>query len=258
MTEALRILPCLDVQGGRLVKGIRFQGLRDWGDPAAAALRYETQGADEIVLLDIAATRERRGPSIRLVRSVAARLSIPLTVGGGVGSVGTASRLLGAGADKVSVNSAALRRPGLLRELAREFGRQCVVAAVDVHRAGSGWAVRSSAGTAATGWAVADWARRAAREGAGEFLVTSIDRDGTQSGYDRPLYAAVRASVTQPLIASGGCGRIGDILDLARDGQVEAILLASRLHEGRLTIPQIKRALRRRGLPVRPEGLHAG
>ncbi|MFG1530487.1 MAG: HisA/HisF-related TIM barrel protein, partial [Thermoplasmata archaeon] len=247
-----------DVRAGRLVKGVRFQGLRDRGDPTAAALRYEGQGADEIVLLDVAATRERRGPSLRLVRSVAQGLSIPLTVGGGIDSVSTASRLLGAGADKVSVNSAALRRPGLLRQLAREFGRQCVVAAIDVRSDGDGWAVRSSAGTTATAWDVVAWARRAAREGAGEFLVTSIDRDGTRSGYDRRLYAAVRAAVAPPLIASGGCGNIGHILDLARDGRVEAILLASLLHDGRLTIPRIKRALRLRGVPIRPEGLHAG
>lgn len=258
MTSALRILPCLDVRAGRLVKGVRFRNLADRGDPAEAAVRYESQGADEIVLLDITATRERRGPSVRLVRSVAGQLSIPLTVGGGVDSVDTAGRLLGAGADKVSVNSAALRRPALLKELAREFGRQCVVAAIDVQREGAGWAVRASAGTVATPWTVADWARHAAREGAGEFLVTSIDRDGTRAGYDRPLYAAVREAVAQPLVASGGCGRLGHILDLARDGRVEAVLLASRLHEGRLTIPQIKRALRCQGYPVRPEGLHAG
>ncbi|MHB1435541.1 MAG: imidazole glycerol phosphate synthase subunit HisF [Thermoplasmata archaeon] len=258
MTGALRILPCLDVRAGRLVKGVRFHDLVDRGDPTAAAVRYESEGADEIVLLDIAATRERRGPSVGLVRSVAAQLSIPLTVGGGIGSVDTASRLLGIGADKVSVNSAALRRPALLKELAREFGRQCVVAAIDARRRPTGWAVRSAAGTEATPWGVVDWAQRAAQEGAGEFLITSIDRDGTRTGYDRPLYAAVRAAVAQPLVASGGCGRLSHILDLARDGRVEAILLASLLHEGRLTISRIKRALGRRGCPVRPEGLHAG
>ncbi len=258
MSGALRILPCLDVRAGRLVKGVRFQDLVDRGDPVEAAVRYESEGADEIVLLDVAATRERRGPSFGLVRAVAAQLSIPLTVGGGIGSVGAAGRLLGAGADKLSVNSAALRRPALLKELAREFGRQCVVAAIDVRREPAGWMVRSSAGTAATRWGAVAWARRAAREGAGELLVTSIDQDGTRQGYDRPLYAAVREATAPPLIASGGCGRLDHILDLARDGRVEAVLLASLLHERRLTIPQIKRALRRRGFPVRPEGLHAG
>jgi cyclase len=253
MTDAIRILPCLDVRHGRLVKGVRFDDLKDRGDPVEASRRYEEEGADEIVVLDVTATQERRGPILGLVRSVASELSIPLTVGGGVDSVEIAGRLLAAGADKISVNSAALRRPSLLGELAREFGRQCVVAALDVRREAGGWAVRSSAGRQATGRDAIGWAQSAAAAGAGEFLVTSIDRDGTQRGYDRELYTALRPHLQEPLIASGGCGRLSHLVDLVRDGNVDALLLASTLHDGRLRIPEIKRTLGRVGATVRPE-----
>ncbi|MHB8351086.1 MAG: imidazole glycerol phosphate synthase subunit HisF [Thermoplasmata archaeon] len=253
MTVALRILPCLDLRGGRVVKGVRFEDLRDAGDPVEAARRYEAEGADELVVLDIEATVRGRGPALDVVRDVAGALSIPLTVGGGVASLREVGALLAHGADKVAVNTAAFRRPELLSEIAEEYGMQCAVVAIDAARTPDGWQVVLRGGREPTGRSVLDWARAAEAAGAGEFLVTSIDADGTRGGYDREMYRAVRAVLHRPLIASGGFGRAEDLGALFGERLADAALIASRLHEGAVSIPTLKRYLRSLGLPVRSE-----
>ncbi len=247
-----RILPCLDVANGRVVKGIRFQGLRDAGDPVECALRYESQGADELVLLDVSATPEGRGNALDVVAKVRESLSIPLTVGGGVRQVADAEALLGAGADKIAVNTAALRRPALLRELAQRFGRQCTVLALDAARRkdADGWEVVVLSGRERTGRDAIDWAREAAALGAGEILLTSFDRDGTRAGYDLELLSLVSRAVNVPVIASGGADSAAHMIAAIEAG-ASAVLAASILHDAHTTVASLKKELALAGLEVR-------
>jgi imidazole glycerol-phosphate synthase subunit HisF len=248
-----RVIPCLDVDAGRVVKGVGFVDLRDAGDPVALAAHYGAAGADEVVLLDITATSDTRATVTELARRVADELFVPFTIGGGIRSVADAQAVLDAGADKVSVNSAALRRPELLDELAARFGVQCVVLAVDAKRGvpGPGWEAYLAGGRTPTGRDAVAWAAEGAARGAGEILLTSMDRDGTQSGYDLELIAAVAAAVEVPVIASGGAGQPADLAPALRAG-ADAVLCASILHDGRHTIAEIKDALRADGIAVRP------
>lgn len=248
---ALRIVPCLDVRDGRVVKGVRFTGLRDAGDPAEQASRYEREGADEIVLLDIAASPRSRETQIDTVRQVRRALGIPLTVGGGVRTVDDARRLLAAGADKVSVNSAAVHRPAFLTELAGEFGSQCVVLAIDARRVAAGWEVLVNGGReVALGIDAVSWATRGVALGAGEILLTSWDRDGTRSGCDVDLLRRVSGVVSVPVIASGGVGTREHVAEAFGAG-ADAVLAASVFHDGDDTVNGIKADLQGRGLPVR-------
>lgn len=248
-----RIIPCLDVRDGRVVKGVRFAGLRDAGDPAELAARYDAQGADEVVLLDISATPEGRANAVETVRAVRRALTIPLTIGGGVRSVADARRLLAAGADKVAVNTAAVERPALLDELAREFGAQCTVLALDAASASTfpaRWRVVVRSGARHTDLCAVQWAREATRLGAGEILLTSFDRDGTRSGYDLPLLHAVTEAVAVPTIASGGADCAADLAAALTAG-ASAVLAASILHDGETTVDDLKRQLAASGLEVR-------
>jgi len=245
-----RVIPCLDVQDGRVVKGIRFQDLRDAGDPAEQAARYEAQGADEIVILDVAASAQGRDTQVETVRRVRAAIRIPLTVGGGVRSVEDARRLLAAGADKVSVNTAAVRRPALLTELAQAFGCQCVVLAIDARRAEERWEVLVVGGREAARPDVVAWAREGERLGAGEILLTSWDRDGTRGGHDIALLRAVAEAVRVPVIASGGVGTRAHVAAAFAAG-AEAVLAASVFHDGDDTVDGIKADLAVRGVRVR-------
>lgn len=246
-----RIIPCLDVKDGRVVKGIRFQELRDAGDPAERSAEYEAQGADEIVLLDVSATPEGRRTACETARSVRRRLGIPLTAGGGVRTADDASRLLEAGADKVSLNTAAVNCPEILAALARRFGSQSTVLAVDARaREGDGWDVVIESGRCRPGRDVLEWVREGVDRGAGEILLTSWDRDGTQSGYDLELVAAVARAVSVPVIASGGAASPADLLAALRSG-AEAVLAASIFHDGRYTISTIKDYLAEQGVEVR-------
>jgi cyclase len=240
-----RLIPCLDVAGARVVKGVRFRGLRDVGDPVELAAEYSDRGADELVFLDVKATLEDRATLVDLVRRVAERIAIPFTVGGGVRATADAEALLRAGADKVSVNSAALERPELVTELADRLGSQAVVVAIDAE----GGRVRSRAGTAATSRGAADWAREAEERGAGEILLTSIDADGTRAGYDLELTAAVAAAVNVPVIASGGAGEAAHVADAL--GVAQAALLASILHEDPARLESLRSELRGLGVPLR-------
>ena len=254
---ALRLIPCLDVAAGRVVKGINFVGLRDAGDPVELACRYSEAGADELVFLDIAASHEGRATLVDLVRRTSEQVTIPFTVGGGIGSVEAITELLRAGADKVSLNSSAVRRPELVKEGAERFGCQCIVVAIDARRRdGGGWDVYVKGGRENTGLDAVDWAREVARHGAGEILLTSMDGDGTQAGYDLDLTRAVAQAVPVPVIASGGAGTLDHIaaaLDQGPSGgQASAALLASLLHDGVLSVQEIKTDLLRRGLAIRP------
>jgi cyclase len=247
---AKRIIPCLDVDAGRVVKGVRFQDLRDAGDPVELAARYDAAGADELVFLDITATLEGRGAMDDVISRTAERVFIPLTVGGGVREPDDVRRLLRAGADKVSLNSAAVRDPELLSRCADGFGTQCVVIAIDAKRTTDGWEVFVDAGRTATGRDAVGWAAEATGEhGAGEILLTSMDRDGTGSGYDLELLSAVRDATSVPVIASGGAGELGHFADGLR--VADAVLAASRFHDGDLTIAQVKEHLATEGIPVR-------
>lgn len=247
-----RIIPCLDVRDGRVVKGVRFQGLRDAGDPAERAAAYEAQGADELVVLDVSATPEGRGNALSTVRSVRAVLSIPLTVGGGVREVDDGVALLEAGADKVSINTAAVRDPDILGRLADRFGVQCVVLALDAASNGPGtWEVVVRSGTERTGIDAVAWAKEAVERGAGEILLTSWDRDGTRSGYDVALLQAVSSAVSVPVIASGGAATAAHLAVALRAG-ASAVLAASIFHDGDTTVREVKRALLAEGLPIRP------
>lgn len=245
-----RIIPCLDVRDGRVVKGVRFQQLRDAGDPAALAGRYEAQGADELVLLDVSASQESRGTRLETVRQVRAAVSIPLTVGGGVRDADDARALLDAGADKVSVNTAAVAGPELIDVLSGEFGRQCVVLAVDARRNGHGWEVLVKGGRQSAGRDAVAWAAEGVRRGAGEVLLTSWDRDGTGQGCDVELLRAVSDAIPVPLIASGGVGHGEDAYQALMAG-ADAVLAASLLHDGKDTVRGIKKDLAQRGVPVR-------
>jgi len=247
-----RIIPCLDVRNGRIVKGVRFAGLRDAGDPAERARLYEQQGADEIVLLDVSATDEGRAAALDTVRAVREAIAIPLAVGGGVRTAQDARDLLEAGADKVGVNTAAVRTPALLDDLAARFGRQCVVVAIDASRDDAGgWSVVVRAGKERTSLDARDWAAEAAERGAGEILLTSFDNDGAQNGYDLDLIRAVRMRVRVPLIASGGASGHRDFAAALRAG-ADAALAASIFHDDRTTVDDIKRELLRAELEVRP------
>jgi imidazole glycerol phosphate synthase glutamine amidotransferase subunit len=245
-----RVVPCLDVKDGRVVKGVRFQDLRDAGDPATQGAAYEAQGADEIVVLDVAASAEARDTQVDTVARVRAAIRIPLTVGGGVRSVDDARRLLAAGADKVSVNTAALARPALLSELAAEFGSQCVVLAIDARRSGAGWGALTHGGRVLARADAVQWAREGVELGAGEILLTSWDRDGTRAGPDLELLRAVVAAVRVPVIASGGIGERAHVAQAFRAG-ADAVLAASVFHDGDDTVDGIKNELSLRGIRVR-------
>jgi cyclase len=247
----LRIIPCLDVKGGRVVKGVNFVDLRDAGDPVEQAALYDAAGADELTFLDITASHEQRDTILDVVSRTAARIFLPFTVGGGVRSTDDMRRLLLAGADKCGINSAAVARPVLVAEAARAFGSQCVVAAVDARSSGPGkWQVFVQGGRRPTGLDVIDWCRQLESLGAGEILLTSMDRDGTRQGFDLDLLRAVCAAVRLPVVASGGVGSIEHFIEGARAGAT-GLLAASVFHYGTLTIPGVKRALAEAGLPVR-------
>ncbi|HEV7837892.1 MAG TPA: imidazole glycerol phosphate synthase subunit HisF [Gemmatimonadaceae bacterium] len=246
-----RVIACLDVQDGRVVKGVGFLNLRDEGDPVVLAERYETQGADEIVYLDISATNEGRSTLLDLVRRTAERLFIPLTVGGGMRSVEDIAGALRAGADKIAINSAGVRRPALFTEAATRFGSQCVVASIDAQKNGDSWEVYVNGGRERTGLDAIEWSLRCAELGAGEILLTSIDRDGARLGYDLDLLSRVASAATVPVIASGGAGSASDIREAFTRGGADAALLAGLLHSGVTTIQSIKRALSADGISVR-------
>jgi imidazole glycerol-phosphate synthase subunit HisF len=248
-----RVIVCLDVDRGRVVKGTRFTDLRDVGDPVALAQRYEREGADEIVFLDISASAERRGTVWEVVRRSAEHLFIPLTLGGGIRTVEDVSRALRAGADKVSLNTSAVERPEVLTESAARFGAQCVVASIDAKRrdTGGGWEVYVRGGRVATGLDAVGWAKECVERGAGEILLTSIDRDGARSGYDLTLTRAVASAVAVPVVASGGAGCAGDVRTVLAETGAEAALVAGIVHEGHTTLREIKQLLARSAMPVR-------
>jgi len=251
VTLAHRIIPCLDVDAGRVVKGIEFEGLRDMGDPADFAERYNREGADELVMLDISATFEGRATFLETIRRVAEQLNIPLTAGGGIRSMEDGRAVLRAGADKVTVNTAAVKRPELLSELAQQFGAQAVVLSIDVKRKGDSWEPYTRGGRDATGMDAAEWAVRAVSLGAGEILLTSIDRDGTCSGFDCDLTAKISETVPVPVIASGGASTFDDFFAVFTGGKADAALAASIFHTETQSIGALKKFLGERGVPVR-------
>ncbi len=252
---AFRLIPCLDVANGRVVKGVNFIGLRDAGDPVELACRYSEEGADELVFLDIAATNEARETLIDIVRRTAESVTIPFTVGGGISSIEGITELLRAGADKISLNSSAVRDPDLVSRGAIQFGRQCIVVAIDAKRRigeTSGWDVFVNGGRKNTSIDVVSWAKQVSELGAGEILLTSMDGDGTHEGYDLELTRAVSESVSIPVIASGGAGSLEHIFEAFNDGKASAALLASLLHDQELTIEEIKNYLLQKNLIIRP------
>ena len=254
---AKRIIPCLDVKDGRVVKGINFVNLRDAGDPVENAVVYDREGADELVFLDITASHDRRDIIIDLVERTAERVFIPFTVGGGVRSVEDIGRILKAGADKVSINTEAVQNPELIREGQKRFGSQCVVVAIDARRSGGGtaksqgWDVFTHGGRTPAGVDAVEWAKKAEEWGAGEILLTSMDRDGTQDGYDIELTRAVSEAVSIPVIASGGAGRLEDFEGVLTVGKADAALAAALFHYRRLSIREVKQHLAKTGVPVR-------
>jgi cyclase len=250
---AKRIIPCLDVTGGRVVKGINFTELRDAGDPVEIAARYNEQGADELTFLDITATSDGRDLILHIIEAVASQVFIPLTVGGGVREVADVRRLLNAGADKVSFNSAAIANPQVIRDSSDKYGAQCIVVAIDAKRRadGSGWDVYSHGGRKNVGLDAVAWARQMADYGAGEILLTSMDRDGTRSGFDLELTRAVSDAVAVPVIASGGVGSLDDLADGVQLGGADAVLAASIFHYGHHTVAEAKAVMAARGIPVR-------
>ena len=255
MALAKRIIPCLDVEAGRVVKGVRFVDIRDAGDPVEAARRYDEQGADELTFLDITASHEGRDTILHVVEAVAGQVFIPLTVGGGVRSCDDIRKLLIAGADKVAINTAAVNNPEFVREAAERFGSQCIVVAVDAKQVEEGdhprWEVFTHGGRNPTGLDAVDWARRMVELGAGEILLTSMDRDGTRDGFDLGLTRAVSDGVTVPVIASGGVGTLAHLAEGVREGHADAVLAASIFHFGEHTIGEAKATLAAAGLPVR-------
>ena len=247
-----RVIPCLDVDKGRVVKGIEFVNIRDAGDPVELAVRYQEEGADEIVFLDITASHEKRETAAQLARRCADDVFIPYTIGGGVRSVADAQAVLDAGADKVSVNSAAVARPALLSEMAETFGAQCVVLAVDARREpDGGYGVYVNGGRAAVGRDAVDWVREAVERGAGEILLTSMDRDGTEDGYELVLTRAVTDAVDVPVIASGGAGRLEHLVDAVEEGGADAVLCASIFHYGHHSVREAKESMHAAGIAVR-------
>jgi imidazole glycerol-phosphate synthase subunit HisF len=248
---AKRVIPCLDVTAGRVVKGVNFVGLRDAGDPVEIAARYDGEGADEVCFLDITASSDERDMLLHVVEAVAERVFIPLTVGGGVRKVADVRRLLNAGADKVSINTAAVQNPDLVREAADVVGCQCIVVAIDAKKNGTGWQVFTHGGRKATGLDAVEWARRMAAAGAGEILLTSMDRDGTRDGFDLGLTRAVADAVGVPVIASGGVGSVEHFAQGVLEGGADAVLAASVFHFGELTVRQAKEHMRSRGIEVR-------
>jgi imidazole glycerol-phosphate synthase subunit HisF len=250
---AKRVIPCLDVKDGRVVKGVQFVNLRDAGDPVEAAIAYDAQGADELVFLDITASHENRDIMLEVVARTAEGIYMPLTVGGGDRCIDDVRTLLRAGADKVSLNTAALQRPELIREAAERFGSQCIVVAIDARLREGGWEVYTHGGRRPTGRDALEWAREATRLGAGEILLTSMDRDGTKDGYDLELTRAIATGVDVPVIASGGAGSLEHLWEGLVEGGADAVLAASIFHFGIHTIAEAKAALRERGVAVRIE-----
>lgn len=248
---AKRVIPCLDVDKGRVVKGVRFESLVDAGDPVELAAVYDREGADELVFLDITASHEERGTILEVARRTAEQVFIPLTVGGGVRTIDDVRSLLRSGADKVSINTAAIARPELIEEGAAKFGAQCIVIAIDAKRRNGSWEVFAEGGRRPTGRDVVEWAVEAAHLGAGEILLTSMDRDGTREGYDLKLLRAVSEATNVPVIASGGAGRIEHFVDALTVGGADAVLAASLFHFGELSITELKQALTSAGLPIR-------
>jgi len=246
-----RIIPCLDIKNGRTVKGVNFEGLRDAGDPIEFAERYSSEGADELVFLDITATKEKRKTLVALVEKIASHLSIPFTVGGGIKSVEEIADLLHAGADKISMNSSIVRNPELISEAAARFGSQCIVAAIDARKSGKGWNVFIKAGTEDTGIDVLKWVREVESRGAGEILLTSMDCDGTKNGFDIELLKAVSNVITIPLIASGGAGSIEHCIEAVKRGNADAVLAASIFHFKEIEIGDLKRNMQKAGIPSR-------
>jgi cyclase len=248
---ARRIIPCLDIKEGRVVKGTSFVGLRDAGDPLELAERYNEQSADELVFLDIAASLENRGTTIELATRLARALFIPFTIGGGISTLEHISQLVTAGADKVSVNSAALKNPDLITEGAKRFGSQCIVVAIDARRVEDRWEVFSHGGSKPTGKDAVEWAKEASERGAGEILLTSMDADGHKQGFDNELNAAISTQVHVPVIASGGGGTLAHFRDALTVGKADAVLAASVFHYGTYTVREVKEFLRDSGIPVR-------
>lgn len=248
---AKRIIPCLDIKNGRTVKGVKFEGLRDAGDPVELARRYSDEGADELVFLDITATNEKRRTLIELVGKIAKNISIPFTVGGGIRTVEEIGGLLNAGADKVSLNSSIVANPGLISNAAGKYGSQCIVAAIDARRNGERWNVFTKAGTFDTGLDALEWCAEVAERGAGEILLTSMDKDGTKSGFDLELLGKVSDAVPIPLIASGGAGTVSHCIDAITIGKADAVLAASIFHFKEIEIADLKRAMHQSGIPVR-------
>lgn len=251
-TYTKRIIPCLDVKDGRVVKGTNFVGLRDAGNPVELAAKYDDEGADELTFLDITASSDKRDTIVNVARDCASKVFIPFTIGGGIRTTDDMRALLKAGADKISVNTAAIKRPELIREGAEKFGRQCIVLAVDARRNGeNSWEVYINGGRTPTGLDCLEWVKKAVDLGAGEILLTSMDADGTKAGYDIPLTRAVSETVSVPVIASGGAGELAHFYDVLTDGRADAVLAASVFHYGQFTIKQVKEYLRSRGVEVR-------
>ena len=248
---ARRIIPCLDIKAGRVVKGTSFVGLRDAGDPIELAQRYNEQSADELVFLDIAASLENRGTTIELATKLARELFIPFTIGGGISSLDHIADLVTAGADKISVNSSALKNPDLITEGAKRFGSQCIVVAIDAKKVGDHWEVFSHGGTRSTGRNALEWAQESSDRGAGEILLTSMDADGHKNGFDNPLNSKVSTMLSIPVIASGGGGTLEHFRDAIQVGKADAVLAASVFHYGTYTVSEVKQFLRTSGIPVR-------
>jgi cyclase len=251
MSLAKRIIPCLDVTDGRVVKGVNFLELRDAGDPVEIAKRYDDQGADELTFLDITASSDNRGLILHIIEEVASQVFIPLTVGGGVREVDDVRRLLNAGADKVSINTSAVLNPQLVADAAGRFGSQCIVVAIDAKQVGDHWEVFTHGGRKATGIDAIEWARKMESLGAGELLVTSMDRDGTKSGFNLPLNRAISDAVDVPIIASGGVGNLTHLVEGVQEGGADAVLAASIFHYGEFTVRQAKEFMRDHGIEVR-------
>jgi cyclase len=251
MGLAKRIIPCLDVTDGRVVKGVNFLELRDAGDPVEIAKRYDDQGADELTFLDITASSDNRGLILHIIEEVASQVFIPLTVGGGVREVEDVRRLLNAGADKVSINTSAVLNPQLVADAAARFGSQCIVVAIDAKQVGDHWEVFTHGGRKPTGLDAVEWARKMAELGAGELLVTSMDRDGTKTGFNLPLNRAISDAVDVPIIASGGVGSLMHLVEGVQEGGADAVLAASIFHYGEFTVRQAKEYMRDHGIEVR-------